>query len=142
LKHNTGLWLTFDFGLSWIGAAIGQQLTCTATPLPPFRAKDGKPDWDAILKVINEWQPEGVLVGKPLNMDGSDCEMTLRAVKFGNRLHGRFGLPVEWYDERLTSFEAQGLLMNNNRKDRNFKQRNIDSVSAVLIFEGWVENQV
>lgn len=141
MKKNTGLLLTFDFGLSWIGVAVGQQVTCTATPLAPFRATDGKPNWDAIEQVINEWKPEGFLVGKPLNMDGTDCDMTQRAIKFGNRLHGRFNLPVQWYDERLTSFEAKGLLLNNDRNDRNFKQRNIDSISAVIIFEGWAENQ-
>lgn len=138
---NDGLVLCFDFGLSWIGIATGQTITGTASPLPAIRAKEGKPDWTEIEKIIQEWQPTRFLVGKPLNMDGTESEMSVRANKFGNRLHGRFGLPILFCDERLSSYEAKGMLLDRDRQNRQFKQRQVDSLSAVLIFETWIEQQ-
>lgn len=141
MKPNDGLVLAFDYGLTWIGVAIGQRLTGTATPLEALKARDGIPDWNFIEKLILEWKPAVFLVGKPLNMDGTDSEMSQRAVKFGNRLHGRFGLPIFMSDERLTSFEAKGMLLDSNRGNRDFKKRQIDSLSATLIFESWCHEQ-
>jgi putative Holliday junction resolvase len=134
--------LAFDFGTSHIGVAIGQTITRTATPLPALKARDGVPDWAQLEKLIAEWQPQLLLVGLPLNMDGSEAPMTARAKKFGQRLHGRFNLPVEWWDERLSSFEARGELLEENRRNRSggnkkFRERGIDSLSARLILESW-----
>ena len=81
----------FDYGTKSIGVAIGQELTGTAQPLRSLKANDGIPNWDEIEKLLKEWQPDLLIVGLPLNMDGTDQEITLRARKFGNRLHGRFG---------------------------------------------------
>ena len=103
--------LAFDYGLKWIGCAVGQSLTGSASPLPALRAKDGTPRWEEIEALIKDWQPQQVLVGLPLNMDGSESEMCTRARKFGNRIHGRFGVAVSFADERLSSFEAKGELL-------------------------------
>ena len=97
----------FDFGTKSIGVAVGQSVTGTASPLSALKAKDGIPNWDAIEQLFKEWQPERLVVGLPLNMDGSEQPLTQRAKKFGNRLHGRFGLPVSFQDERLTSTAAR-----------------------------------
>ena len=90
--------LAFDFGTKSIGCAVGQSITGTAQSLPAFKAQDGIPNWDDIGKTIKEWQPARIVVGLPLNMDGTEQELTLRAKKFANRLHGRFNLPVELQD--------------------------------------------
>lgn len=133
--------LAFDFGTSHIGIAVGQTVTRTATPLAALKARDGVPDWTQIEMLVAEWQPQLLLVGLPLNMDGSEAPMTARAKKFGQRLHGRFNLPVEWWDERLSSFEARGELLEENRRNRSggkqFRERGIDSLSARLILESW-----
>lgn len=132
--------LCFDFGTQWMGVAVGQSVTGSASPLKPLRAKDGIPNWDDIDHLVTQWQPNQFIVGIPRNMDGSMSEMGLRANKFKNRLHGRFGLPAHGWDERLTSFEAKGILLNQDRRRRDFKNRDLDSLAAQLIFESWFEN--
>ena len=68
----SGTFLGFDFGTKSIGVAVGQRITATARPLPALKAQDGKPDWNIIEKLLKEWQPEAVIVGLPLNMDGTE----------------------------------------------------------------------
>ncbi|MCT6868298.1 MAG: Holliday junction resolvase RuvX, partial [Gilliamella apicola] len=99
--------IAFDFGTFSIGAAIGQDVTRTASPLCSFKARDGIPNWQAIEKILNEWQPDLLVVGLPLNMDGTEQPLTARARKFANRLHGRFGYQVQLQDERLSTVEAK-----------------------------------
>ena len=134
--------IAFDFGTSFIGVAVGQDITQTATPLSALNARDGSPDWVQIEKLIGEWRPRRLLVGLPLNMDGSESAMSARARKFANRLHGRFGVAVEMWDERLSSFEARGELLEQNRTSKSagkkFRERGVDSLSARLILEGWL----
>lgn len=134
--------LAFDYGLRHIGVAAGQTLTGTATPLPALTARDGIPNWDAVGGLIAEWKPQQLVVGLPLNMDGTDAPITLRARKFARRLEGRFGLTVALWDERLSSFEARGELMAASRgRQRDlsaWRAAGVDSVSARLILEGWL----
>ena len=132
--------LCFDYGTKNIGVAVGQTITHTANPLPNLKAKDGIPNWDDIEKIIDEWKPNLLLVGLPLHMDGSDSPMTVRAKKFANRLHGRFGLAFEMADERLSSFEAKGEIIEATGS-RDFKNQQVDSLSAKIILEGWLSEQ-
>ncbi|MGL4715020.1 MAG: Holliday junction resolvase RuvX, partial [Aeromonas sp.] len=74
------------------------------------------------------------------NMDGSDQEITVRARKFGNRLHGRFGKPVEFKDERLTTTDARARLFEHGGY-RALEKGSVDGVSAQLIVEAWMEEQ-
>ena len=101
--------LGFDYGLKQIGVANGQTLTCSANGLTILKAVDGIPDWSQVEKLLNEWKPDLVVVGLPLNMDDSESELSGRARKFARRLHGRFAVEVEMVDERLTSREAKTL---------------------------------
>ncbi len=132
--------LAFDYGTKVIGVAIGQSLTGTASPLTPLKARDGVPNWDQVQQLIAEWKPTLLVVGLPLNMDGSASEIGQRAEKFGRRLHGRFQLPVAMADERLSSFEAKGRIIARTGS-RDFKDRDVDSVSAQLILESWFAEQ-
>ena len=136
-----GYWLGFDFGLGWIGVAAGQTLTRTASPLPPLRARDGIPDWDDIDTLVREWKPIGFVVGIPYNMDGSDSEMGQRANKFRKRLHGRYGLPAEGIDERLSSREARNHLGQKGTSLSKARQARIDSIAAQLILETYLQGQ-
>lgn len=135
----TGYWLGFDFGLGWIGVAAGQSLTRTASPLPALRARDGIPDWADIDTLIQEWRPIGLVVGMPYNMDGTDSEMGRRANKFRKRLHGRYGLPAESVDERLTSREARQHLGTQGKSLSKARQAQVDSVAAQLILETFLQ---
>ncbi|MBO2623714.1 Holliday junction resolvase RuvX [Shewanella algae] len=132
--------LGFDFGTKSIGIAIGQQLTGSASPLTSIKAVDGTPDWQQIAALIEEWQPDLVVVGLPLNMDGTEQEMTQRARKFANRIAGRFGVKVATQDERLTTADAKARLFELGGFKALTKGQ-IDAVSAVLIIESYFENQ-
>ena len=132
--------LAFDYGTKSIGVAVGQELTGTASLLSALKAQDGTPDWTQLEKLIQEWQPQLLLVGLPLNMDGTEQPFTARVRKFANRLHGRFGLPVSLQDERLTTAEARSQLFAEGGFKRLTKDK-VDSYSAKLIFESWYEQQ-
>ena len=128
--------LAFDFGTKNIGVAIGQSSLSTAQPLPPIPAKEGIPNWDQIQKLAEDWKATKVIVGLPLNMDGSEQEMTRRARKFGNRIHARVKLTVEFVDERLSTREAKELAFEGGHKG-NFKQSPIDSIAAQVLLESY-----
>ncbi len=135
----SGTLLAFDFGTKSIGVAIGQRITGTARPLTAIKANDGTPDWTQFEKLLKEWQPELVVVGLPLNMDGTNQPLTDRARKFANRLHGRFGVKVELQDERLSTVEARvGLFERGGFRALN--KGSVDSASAVIILESYFEN--
>ena len=129
----------FDFGTRSIGVATGQEVTGTASPLTSLKANEGIPDWVQLEKLLKEWQPDLLVVGLPLNMDGTEQEMTVRARKFGQRLHGRFGFQVEFKDERLTTTDAKARLFEQGGYKALGKSR-VDAVSAQLILESWMES--
>ena len=131
--------LGFDFGTRNIGVASGQVITRTATALPPLRARDGIPDWQHIEALIDEWRPDAVVVGIPLNMDGSESDMSRRARKFGNRIHGRWGLPFYPADERLTSFEAKEWAGRLGHKG-HYGSNPVDAMAAQIILEAWLND--
>ena len=131
--------LGFDFGTKSIGVAIGQQTTASATPLLSLKAVDGIPNWDEIGKLIKEWQADLVVVGLPLNMDGTEQEMTHRARKFANRLNAKFGVKIVTQDERLTTTDAKARLFELGGFKALTKGQ-VDAVSAVLIVESYFEN--
>ncbi|MGL5185609.1 MAG: Holliday junction resolvase RuvX, partial [Plesiomonas shigelloides] len=68
--------MAFDFGTKSIGVAIGQEITATARPIASLKARDGIPDWEQLQKLLNEWKPDLVVVGLPLNMDGTEQPVT------------------------------------------------------------------
>ncbi|CAM4367903.1 Holliday junction resolvase RuvX [Shewanella denitrificans] len=132
--------LGFDYGTKSIGVAVGQSITASASPLLALKAQDGIPNWDEIEKLIKEWQPDLVVVGLPLNMDGTEQDITQRAKKFANRISGRFGVKVLTQDERLTTADAKARLFELGGYKALTKGQ-VDAVSAVLIIESYFENQ-
>jgi putative Holliday junction resolvase len=132
--------LCFDYGLKRIGVAIGNDLLRQARELQPVKAKDGIPNWQILEKILNEWQPKAVIVGLPLNMDGSESELSTRARKFANRIHGRFHLPVHMQDERLSSYEAKGIVLQE-RGHVDFGDHSVDGLAACLVLESWFNNR-
>lgn len=126
--------LCFDFGMKSIGVAIGQSVTQTAQPLAALSARDGIPNWEHIHALMHEWQPTFCLVGLPLNMDGSEQQMTLKARKFGQRLAHHCKIKVHFVDERLTTADAKERLFTMGGFKKLSKDK-IDSVSACIIYE-------
>lgn len=131
--------MAFDFGLRQIGVAVGNKLLGTSQALTIIRARDGIPEWQAVEQLMQEWLPDLIVVGDPLNMDGSDSELCKRARKFARRLHGRLGLPVEMVDERLSSFEAKQISREQGHRG-DYKRKPIDSQAAQLVLQTWLAN--
>jgi len=128
--------LGFDFGKRRIGVAVGQEITATTSPLETVRANDGKPDWDAITRLIRDWRADALVVGLPLSMDGSEQEMSVAARRFANQLEGRYHLPVFLTDERLSSVGAEQILnepVSGKRRNPRQQAAVLDQVAAQLI---------
>lgn len=132
--------LGFDFGTQSIGVACGQNVTNSAQALDALPAQNGQPDWSQIEALIVQWQPVALVTGLPLNMDGSEQEMTARARKFAKRLHGRFGLPSHTIDERLTTVEAKSTLFEA-KGYRGLDKGKVDSEAAKIILEAWLASE-
>lgn len=140
MKNTYNSIMAFDYGLRQIGVAIGNNLLGTSQPLKILAAKEGIPNWEQLEALVDEWQPQLLIVGDPINMDGSESELSARAQKFSRRLHGRLGLPVELMDERLTSFEAKQAASEQGHRG-NYKEQPIDSMAAELILQSWFNQQ-
>lgn len=133
--------LAFDFGLRQIGVAAGNTLLATSQALSILPAKEGIPVWQDLEKLLREWEPDLVIVGDPINMDGSDSELAYRARKFAKRLEGRFGVKVVLVDERLSSFAAKQEQRELGHRG-DFKKQPIDSQAAQIILETWLAENV
>ena len=129
--------LAFDFGTHHIGVAVGQTITKTSSPLVVLNvAREGKEIWNTISNLIDEWKPDQLLVGKPLNMDGTPSEMMKKVDPFFKKLQMISDVPCELVDERLTSFEAKRLAQVNVKNGR------IDDLAAKIFLDNWIEHHV
>lgn len=132
--------LGFDFGQVRIGVAVGQELTATANPLITLPTRNGRPDWDAISRLIRQWRPDVLVVGAPRYADGGANAVTNGALRFSRQLHGRYNLPVETIDERLSSHEAESWAAAQGiRLDRG--RLTVDALAAALILQSWFNQQ-
>nr|WP_173175263.1 Holliday junction resolvase RuvX [Pseudomonas tohonis] len=131
------LLLGFDYGTKQIGVAVGQAVTGQARELCVLKAQNGVPDWQKVEALLKEWQPDAIVVGLPLNMDGTPSDMSERAQKFARRLNGRFNLPVFTHDERLTTFEAKGQRLAQGQRG-GYRENPVDALAAALLLEGWL----
>jgi putative Holliday junction resolvase len=128
--------LGFDYGTHKIGIAVGQTLTGTANPLVTIGMVNRKPDWRRIEGLLNDWQPDAVVVGHPFEMTGREANNAAGAKRFARQLHGRFHLPVHLVDERLTSRSAWEDLGHDAIRDPTL----VDAYAAKLILETWLND--
>jgi putative Holliday junction resolvase len=134
--------LAFDFGRRRIGVAVGQEGIGTAGPLPAIRGDCPGPDWRAIALLVERWQPQLLLVGRPAALDGTATWMTAASAAFARDLEQRAGVPVERIDERLSSRAARSELAEQRRRGlrrRRVRPADVDSAAAQLILRGWIE---
>lgn len=143
MKISPKTLLALDYGVKKMGMALGNDLTQDARPFDILAMNNGQPDWDNLLGIIETWQIDKVIVGLPLNMDGTDSMLSRRAAKFARRLSHRLGekhsqTTVYMVDERLSSNEARNIawelgLIKHERDP-------IDDVAACLILNGYFES--
>ena len=127
--------LAIDFGLTNIGIAVGQKVTNTASELTTLKAKNGHPNWNEVQELVKTYSPSLLLVGYPLNMDGSESEMSKRVRKFTAKLEQVTNTSTKLVDERLSSKEAKTLAENRGLKN---KRKKIHETSACLIAQTWL----
>ena len=124
--------IAFDYGEKKIGVAVGQTSTNTSSPLKIIFNKDNKTNWISISSLLDEWKPDLILLGKPLNMDGSESEIMKKVDKFYKELKSIYDADIEFVDERLTTFEAREIL-----KDE--KHDNVDAHAAKILIDNWLD---
>ena len=124
--------ISFDYGTRRVGVAVGNSMTQSGQALKTIAVPSSDVLFQEIENLLKEWQPDQLVVGRPVHPDGTPHEMTAKAVRFGNQLHGRFHLPVAWVDERYTSAVLEG---DSKMHD------NLDAHSAVLILEQYFAEQ-
>ena len=123
--------LAFDFGTKKIGVDVGQTSTFTSSPLHVISSIDNKVNWNEIIILLDEWKPELIIVGKPLNMDGTDSEIMKEVDKFFLKLKDIYDAKYEYIDERLTTFEARQILDDKNSL--------VDANAAKILIDNWFE---
>tara|TARA_B100001989_G_C24541055_1_gene467577 strand:+ start:655 stop:1047 length:393 start_codon:yes stop_codon:yes gene_type:complete len=124
--------LAFDYGDKKIGVAVGQTETYTSSPLQIIFNNNDKVNWNEIKLLLHEWKPELVIVGKPLNMDGTESEIMKKVEKFLKYLKVIYDAEYEYIDERLTTFEAKQVLEEGNIKS-------VDANAAKILIDNWFE---
>ena len=122
--------VAFDFGEKKIGVAVGQTSTYTSSPLQVIFNNHDKVNWNEINILLEEWRPELILVGKPLNMDGTDSEIMKKVDFFYKKLKSLYDAKFEYVDERLTTFEARDILKENNPEA-------VDANAAKILIDNW-----
>ncbi len=131
----TGYVLAFDFGLSQTGVAVGQPVTGDARGVTTLACKDGKPRWREVTALIEEFSPSSLVVGNPLNMDGTASPMSEAAGTFAEALRDRYTLDVSTHDERLTTHAARSGLEEARAIGRAATEHEL---AACLIAESWM----
>lgn len=131
--------LCFDYGEKRIGVAVGQTLTNTARPLTQINCDGHLPQWKEVDQLINNWRPNLLLVGLPLNMDDSESAISKKARIFMRELEIRYAKIVIPVDERLTSHAARERLTEVGRNKPSKEE--INSVAAQIILETWLQEQ-
>lgn len=132
--------LGFDYGEKYIGVAVGQTVTKTAKALTSLKVSR-ELMWGEIAELIRMWKPSLLVVGNPLNMDGTVQPIAEKAAQFAEELKKRFGLAVELIDERLTTVAAREQLFAKSGY-RALKKTAIDATSALIILESWMKSHL
>ncbi|AOU96836.1 hypothetical protein BI364_01385 [Acidihalobacter yilgarnensis] len=135
-----GTVMGFDYGTRRTGVAVGQRITGTARPLTTLGMPGGQPDWPAIDRLVRDWAPTDVVVGRPTRMDGSVTPLTAVAEGFAVTLGKRYALPVSLIDERLSSREAETELrrQRGNGTRGPIRKDDIDQEAAAVLVRDWL----
>jgi len=139
IKKMEGNILSFDFGEKRIGVAIGNSITESYHPLETINTSKNTERYKIIESLLKSWEPIKLVIGYPLNDDGTVSNMSTMAKKFGIKLKNKYNIPIVMIDERFTSLEAD---LELKKIEKNFKKRKIvvDQVAAMIILESFFQN--
>lgn len=129
--------MALDYGDVRIGIAFSDLLQTIASPFQTYRRKTLAEDLNYFLNLVKEKEVSKIILGLPVNMDGSVGERALKTKKFGEELSKATGLEVEYVDERLTSVEAEEILISSGVR-REKRKEVIDKIAAALILESYL----
>ena len=129
-----------DVGTKTIGVAVSDELGLTAQGVTTIRRKSRKVDLASLKKLAADYSVEKVVIGLPLNMDGSEGPRAQTCRAFGEHVARELGLPIEWQDERLTTVAAERALLEADLS-RERRREVVDQVAASLILQGWLDAQ-
>ncbi len=130
-------WLALDIGEARIGLAAGSDESRLARPLAILRRRSKREDFDAIARYAQEIGADALLVGLPYNMDGTEGPQARRVRNYVRKLQRVIDLPVTFWDERLSSFEADQLLAQRKRR----RQKHNDDIAAAFILQSYFDQQ-
>ncbi len=133
----SGTLLGFDFGSRRIGVAVGETGTRLAHPVAAIAEEATEARLAAIARLVAEWRPAGFVVGLPRHADGGEHEVARLAGKFARRLGARFGLPVAFVDETLTSAEAESRIREAGGRARS--KGDLDAHAATVILQSYLD---
>jgi putative Holliday junction resolvase len=133
-----GTLVAFDFGAKRIGVAVGETSTGIASPLTTIAGEANEARFAAIERIVSEWQPAGFIVGRPKHADGSPHAVARLAEKFARRLAARFGRPVAFVDETLTSATAEHELRSHATRAR--RPGDVDALAATMILQSFLDD--
>ena len=122
--------VAFDYGEKKIGIAVGQTSTFSSSPLQVIFNYNNNVNWNEISLLLEEWKPDLIIIGKPLNMDGTESEILKKVDIFSEKLKTLYDTKYEYVDERLTTFEAKDILKEN-------KMDNVDAHAAKILIDNW-----
>jgi putative Holliday junction resolvase len=139
IKKIEGNILSFDFGEKRIGVAVGNSITKSSHPLKTINTSKNTERYKLIELLLKTWEPVKLVIGYPLNEDGTLSRMSLLAKKFGMKLTNKYNIPIAMIDERFTSTEAD---LKLKKFEKNFKKRKIvvDQVAAMIILDSFFQN--
>ncbi len=133
-------YLGIDLGRARIGLALADDVLRTARPLKAVARRDEATDLGAIGDVAREYEVTQAIVGLPLNMDGTEGPSARLARAFAPRLSAALGVPVDLFDERLSTFEAEDRLRARGVTARDMKDK-VDAEAAAVILQGWLDGR-
>ena len=133
-------YLGIDLGRARIGLALADDVLRAARPLKAVERRDETSDLGAIGTVAREYEVTQAVVGLPLNMDGTEGASARLARNFAPRLSSALGVPVDLFDERLSTFEAEDRLRSRGISARDMKAL-VDAEAAAVILQGWLDGR-
>lgn len=133
-------YLGIDLGRARIGLAVADDLLRSARPVSTVERRGEPADLAAIGEIARDYEVSRAVVGLPLNMDGTEGASARLARSFAPRLSEALGVPVELFDERLSTFEAQDRLRSRGIPARDWKAL-VDAEAAAVILQGWLDGR-